>query len=123
VPESGVQGDWITHLDHMIVSIETLILYAAGLDREVFQSDRHAYDATLRNLKRLGEAATRVPNAVREASPQIPWQRITTARDLFADGEPGLDEDDLWSIVQAEVPALLASLRDIRAQPPSALYP
>ena len=121
MPKGGVHADWVTHLDHMILSSETVILYAAGLDREVFQSDRHAYDATLHHLKRLGEAATRVPDAVRAASPQIPWQRITTARDLLTDGEPGLDEDDLWRIVQAEVPALLASLRDIRAQPPAGL--
>ncbi|NCC31651.1 MAG: DUF86 domain-containing protein, partial [Chloroflexia bacterium] len=35
--------------------------------------------ATLRSLELIGEAATRIPNAVRDANPQIPWRLIILA--------------------------------------------
>jgi uncharacterized protein with HEPN domain len=35
---------------------------------------------TLRNLELIGEAASRVPNEVRESNPDIPWRMIISKR-------------------------------------------
>jgi len=39
-----------------------------------------AYDATLRNLELIGEAATQFPAEIREANPEIPWRLIVATR-------------------------------------------
>ena len=69
------------------------------------------YDATLRNLELIGEAATHVPDAIRAAHPQVPWRLVVATRNRLIHGYLGIDNDTLWSIVVSDVPALLANLR------------
>jgi uncharacterized protein with HEPN domain len=72
------------------------------------------YDATVRNLELLGESATHVPDAVRTASPQIPWRLVIATRNRLIHGYLGIDNDTLWSIITTDVPALLPSLIALR---------
>ncbi|WP_257756513.1 DUF86 domain-containing protein [Immundisolibacter cernigliae] len=65
------------------------------------------YDATVRNLELIGEAATHVPEAVRQANPQIPWRLVIATRNRLIHGYLGVDSDTLWSIVRSDVPVLL----------------
>ena len=73
------------------------------------------YDASLRNLELIGEAATHVPDDVRAASSQVPWRLVVTTRDRLIHGYLGIDNDTLWSIVVSDVPALLPLLRTAKA--------
>lgn len=72
------------------------------------------YDATLRNLELIGEAATHIPNEVRAAHADIPWRQIIATRNRLIHGYLGIDDDTLWSIIQDDVPALLAALRRLQ---------
>ena len=67
-------------------------------------SDMRTYDATLRNLELIGEAAARVPSDVGEAHPHIPWRRIIGTRNRLAHDYLGIDDDMIWDIVQTEIP-------------------
>ena len=80
------------------------------MDQDTFVSDDLTYDATLRNLELIGEAATHIPDAIREAHPEIPWRTIVGARNRIAHGYLGIDDD----IIQNDIPALLQALRQIR---------
>jgi uncharacterized protein with HEPN domain len=64
--------EWRFHVDDMIVFAEKVLAYTAGLDQPAFVANTLVYDATLRNLELIGEAATRVPDDVRHAHPQVP---------------------------------------------------
>ena len=68
------------------------------------------YDAILRNLELIGEAATHIPEPVRKANPQIPWRLIIATRNRLIHGYLGIDNDTLWSIVHSDIPALLPQL-------------
>lgn len=72
------------------------------------------YDATLRNLELLGEAATHVPDQVRARSPQVPWRMVVATRIRLIHGYLGIDNDTLWSIVVTDVPVLLPALRELQ---------
>jgi uncharacterized protein with HEPN domain len=72
------------------------------------------YDATLRNLKLIGEAATHVPEDVRQAHSQVPWRMIIATRNRLIHAYLGIDNDTLWSIVATDVPALLPALSAIQ---------
>ncbi|MBV5275739.1 MAG: DUF86 domain-containing protein [Lamprocystis purpurea] len=100
----------------MIGFAEKVMTYTAGLDQEGFLCDDLAYDATLRNLELIGEAATHVPESVRTANPQVPWRLIVATRNRLIHGYLGIDDDTLWSIIQGDVPALLPLLRALRAR-------
>ena len=72
------------------------------------------YDATVRNLELIGEAATHVPDAVRSVSPEVPWRQVIATRNRLIHGYLGIDKDTLWSIVRHDSPVLLAALRKLR---------
>lgn len=80
------------------------------------QADRSGlvYDATLRNLELIGEAATHIPDSVRDRATEIPWRMIVATRNRLAHAYLGIDDDTLWSIVQEEVPAVLLQLEKLR---------
>jgi uncharacterized protein with HEPN domain len=82
--------------------------------REDFERGGLVYDATLRNLELLGEAAGHVPAEVRDRANDIPWRMIVATRNRLAHGYLGIDNDTLWSIVHEDVPSLLPRLVELR---------
>lgn len=63
----GAPRAWRLYVNDMIEFSENVRAYTAGLDEDGFLSDRRTYDATLRNLELIGEAATHIPKSVRNA--------------------------------------------------------
>ena len=71
--ESG--WEWRFYVEDMIAFAGKCLAYTEGMDQYSFVSSALTYDATLRNLELIGEAATRLPDEVRAAHPEIPWRR------------------------------------------------
>ncbi len=115
---SDVERTWRFYVDDMIAFAEKVLVYTAGLDRDAFVANALVYDATLRNLALIGEAASHVPNQVREAFPQVPWRMIIAVRNRLIHAYLGLDNDTLWSIVVTDIPDLLPMLRLVRLHAP-----
>ena len=98
----------------MIEFAEKVLAYTDGLNQQSFVASGLVFDATVRNLELIGEAATRVPHDVRSANPQVPWRLLIATRNRLIHGYLGLDCDTLWSIVASDVPALLPALRMLK---------
>jgi uncharacterized protein with HEPN domain len=105
---------WDFYLDDMIGFAEKVLAYTAGLDQDHFIREGLIYDATLRNLELIGEAATHIPEAVRAANPDVPWRLIVATRNRLIHSYLGIDGDTIWSIVRDDVPSLLKRLRELR---------
>jgi uncharacterized protein with HEPN domain len=103
--------EWRFYLDDMIGFAEKIILYTKGFDQAAFVSSGLNYDATVRNLELIGEAAAHVPDTVRKANPQIPWRLIIATRNRLIHGYLGIDNDTLWSILKEDIPTLLPRLK------------
>lgn len=67
----GAPRAWRLYVNDMIEFSENVQAYTAGLDEDGFLSDRRTYDATLRNLELIGEAATHIPKSVPALSAQL----------------------------------------------------
>jgi uncharacterized protein with HEPN domain len=106
--------EWRFYLDDMIVFAQKVLTYTDGLDQAGFVASGLIYDGTLRNLELIGEAATHIPDEVRTAHPEIPWRMVIATRNRLIHGYLGIDDDTLWSIIQADVPALLPLLESLR---------
>jgi uncharacterized protein with HEPN domain len=98
----------------MVAFAERVLAYTQGFDQARFVSDMLVYDATLRNLELIGEAASRIPLEVRDAHPDIPWRMVVATRNRLIHGYLGLDNETLWSLVRDDVPALLSRLQAMR---------
>jgi uncharacterized protein with HEPN domain len=107
--------EWGFYLDDMIAFAEKVITYTKDFDQARFIGSGLNYDAALRNLELIGEAATHVPESVRNAHPQIPWRLVIAIRNRLIHGYLGIDNDVLWTIIQDDVPLLLAELRTLKA--------
>jgi len=106
--------EWRFYLDDMVAFAEKVVAYSEGYEREAFFCDSMRCDATVRNLELIGEAATRIPETVRNAHPEIPWRLIIATRNRLIHGYLGIDRDTLWSVIRDEMPTLLQALRKVR---------
>lgn len=105
------EREWGFYLNDMITFCEKVLSYTAGLDQLGFEADDKAYDATLRKLELIGEAATHIPDTVRERLSTIPWRQVVATRNQLIHGYLGIDNDILWSIIQNDIPNLLSELK------------
>ena len=104
---------WQLYIRDMIEFSTRVLSYTERLDQEGFIAETLVYDATLRNLELIGEAATHIPTQVREAHPEIQWRRIIATRNRLAHGSLGMDDDVIWDIIQTDVPKLLTALQEL----------
>ena len=107
---------WDFYLDDMIIFSEKVLAYTEGLDQEGFEADEKSYDATLRNLELIGEAATHIPDAIRKTFSAIPWRQVVATRNRLTHGYLGIDNEILWSIIQDDIPVLLKELKRLKLQ-------
>lgn len=106
--------EWRFYLEDMIRFSEKVITYTHGMDQDAFVGSGLTYDATLRNLELIGEAATHVPDEVRAAHPDIPWRMVVALRNRLIHGYLGVDDDTVWSVIQDDVPFLIERLVFVR---------
>ena len=66
-----VGREWRFFVRDMIEFAEKVLAYTDGLNQQSFVASGLVFDATVRNLELIGEAATRVPHDVRSANPQV----------------------------------------------------
>lgn len=90
--------------------------YRACTDRIEFDRRGMAFDAMVRNVEVLGEAAIRLPESVRDQIPVVPWVAIIGMRHRLAHAYFGIDPDILWDVVDIEVPSLHTELLAYRAR-------
>ena len=105
-----VQREWRFYIDDMIDASRKVLAYTAGLDQAGFVASGLHYDASVRNIEIIGEAATHVPEDVRNGHPLIPWRQIVATRNRLIHGYLGIDNDTLWSIIRDDMPDLLEAL-------------
>jgi uncharacterized protein with HEPN domain len=114
---SDIAGrEWRFYIDDMIECAGRVLSYTEGFDQVRFVSSGLNYDATIRNLELIGEAATHVPEHVRAGHPGIPWRQIIATRNRLIHGYLGIDNDTLWSIIRDDTPALVETLTVMKSR-------
>lgn len=108
--------EWRFYVGDMVGFCEKVLAFTQGLQQAPFVADAMRFDATLRNLELIGEAASHIPQDVRIAHPAIPWRMLIATRNQLIHGYLGLDDDIVWSIVQTDVPVLLQQLQLLQSQ-------
>ncbi|HSQ73825.1 MAG TPA: DUF86 domain-containing protein [Rubrivivax sp.] len=109
-PSPSAERDSTLYLRDMVEFCERVIAYTAGHDLPAFLADRMRYDATLRNLELIGEAATHVPMATRDQAPELPWRQVIGTRNRLIHAYLGIEPELVWVIATRSVPSLREQL-------------
>jgi uncharacterized protein with HEPN domain len=111
-----VSRDWQLYLEDMRVCCDKVLDYTRGLELPDFLANAMMYDAVVRNLEILGEAAKNIPDEIRRQHPQVEWRKIAGLRDVLAHAYFGLEDETLWDIVQSKLPELRLQLQQIQGE-------
>ena len=102
--------DEIMYLQDIAQSCKKILRFTQGLTQSDLIQDEKTYDAVVRNLEVIGEAAKNVSDEVRKQLPDIGWRKIAGMRDMLAHAYFGIDDDILWDVVQNKVPQLAKAI-------------
>ena len=98
------EREWRSFITDMIASGEAVLSFTYGLDIHQFQNDELRYKATLWDLRIIGEAASNIPEEVKDMSRKIPWGEIVGMRNRITHAYEAIDTD---------IPSMLEDIREI----------
>jgi uncharacterized protein with HEPN domain len=101
-------------LEDMLRATERSLGYVDGYTFEAFLADSRTFDAVLRNLEVLGEAAAQVPVEFRSNHADLPWRQMVGLRNVVIHRYFAVDPETIWTIVTRQLPPLLPALKALR---------
>ena len=106
--------DYSIYIDHILNSINRILDYISGKDREAFEADQLTQDAVVRQLEVIGEATKRVSKELRSKNPDIPWSDMAGMRDVLIQDYIDVDLGVVWKTASEDVPNLKALILKLK---------
>jgi uncharacterized protein with HEPN domain len=94
----------------MLDAAKQAVEFARGRAGADLHRDAQLALALTRLVEIIGEAAKNVSAETRATLPQIPWRAIAGTRDRLVHAYFDVDLEQLWRIVTADLPPLVAAL-------------
>ena len=94
------------YIDHILNSINRILDYISGKEREAFEEDQLTQDAVVRQLEVIGEATKRVSKELRSKNPDIPWSDMAGMRDVLIHDYIDIDLGVVWKTASEDIPSL-----------------
>ena len=107
------EREWRSFITDMITSAEAVLSFTEGLDIDQFQNDELTYKATLWDLRIIGEAASRIPEEVKDKHGEIPWGEIIGMRNRITHAYEAIDTDIVWDTIKTDIPKMLTDLKEL----------
>jgi len=111
-----VSRDWTFFLEDILAASNKVLRYTNGMTLEAFRSDELVFDAVVRNLEVIGEAAKHLPAEIHEMMPDVEWSKATAFRDVIAHGYFGLNVHIIWDVARNKVPGISTSVEKLLTQ-------
>ena len=105
--------DWTFYLEDIADSAEKITRYVDGITVKGLAEDSMRYDAVVRNLEIIGEAAKKLPDEAKAKMPAIEWEKAARFRDVIAHHYYRLNMALIWDIVTNKVPAVRAAAQTV----------
>lgn len=99
------RGD--AHLLDILKAARPAIDFKGPVDKAEFLEDAKTQSAVLHQLLIIGEAVKRISPEFRAAHPEVPWKLIAGTRDKLIHFYEGVDLEEVWKMVIADLPELI----------------
>ena len=100
-------------VDDILQSCRRIMEYTEGMSCQGFVEAPKTMDAVIRNFEVIGEAANRLPEALKDRHPTIDWHRIRGFRNRIVHDYMGIDYGIVWDIRENFLQMLIDSLQAI----------
>jgi uncharacterized protein with HEPN domain len=87
-----------------------------SLGKERWNSDRLLRLAGEAVIGRLGDIATKLPDEVIKATPEIPWREVKGMRIIAAHAYHRIDYAEVWVTLRDDVPKMAEAIRPWRQE-------
>lgn len=94
------------YLNDMLEASQNARRFVDGITYEQFAADIEKVYAVTRALEIVGEAAKKVPAAVRRRYPEIPWRSVSGMRDILIHDYFGVDLKRVWQVLEDDLQTL-----------------
>jgi uncharacterized protein with HEPN domain len=94
-------------------SITDIEMFVAKMEYNDFVKDKKTINAVIRSIEVVGEAAKKVPLALRDKHKSIPWKKMSGMRDKLIHEYFGVDLEILWKVITQDVPLLKHHIRGL----------
>lgn len=101
-------------LEDILNSAEKTITYTHNLTFEEFLADSKTIDAVVRNFEIIGEAANRLPEEIKDNSPNINWFKIRGLRNRIVHNYFGIDYKIIWATKEDYLDELIGQITVLR---------
>jgi uncharacterized protein with HEPN domain len=86
------------------------------MTREDFFADSKTFDAVMRNLQIIGDAAKKIPTDIRRQYKTVEWKKLAGLRDIVIHDYFGINEDIIWDVITSRMPLLALEVGNILAE-------
>ncbi|MCB4791356.1 MAG: DUF86 domain-containing protein [Elusimicrobia bacterium] len=101
------------YLEDIREAAARIMEYTRPLTSDGFVSDTKTFDAVIRNLEIIGEAAKNIPEAFKSKYPDVEWKAIVGMRNILTHEYFGLDYEEIWKTIKKEIPDLKKAVEKI----------
>lgn len=116
--DNSTQIDNWGRVQHMLDYSREAVEMVQRRGRDDFDMDRMLNLALTRLVELVGEAAWFVLNEFRAQHPQVPWTDIVGMRQHLTHGYADIKYNEVWRVVQEDLPVLISQLQAIISPPP-----
>ena len=100
-------------IEDMLEAIQRIEAHSAGLTADQFRQDQKTFDAVVRNLEVIGEAASHLDDEVTALRPAVPWTDVRAIRHVLVHEYFGVDVGIVWETVVRDLPVLRRELEEL----------
>ena len=94
------ERDHILYLEDIVLSMQRVHEYIAGLDFQHFKWDYKTVDAVIRNFEIIGEATKNLPEAIKNKYTHVPWDEMYRLRNRITHEYFGIDYELFGVLLQ-----------------------
>ena len=113
-PSFNPEKNYLVYVLDMSEAIGRIASYCRGVDEVVFSHDTQLQDAVIRCFQIIGEAAGKMPEALRTQFPKIPWRKIVALRNLIIHDYANVAYDEVWRVIQEDLPELRENIEHMK---------
>jgi uncharacterized protein with HEPN domain len=105
--------EFLDYVEDILDAMEKAEILIENVTYGQFEADFRINFAVVRALEIVGEATKRLPPALRDEYPDIPWREMAGMRDRIIHGYDTVDLRIVWDTTRHRIPSVKPQIRQI----------